>query len=486
MGGVFTPGENKVRPGVYSTYSNIGTPAPVSVSTNTVGCVFDAKWGPFEPTLITRMQDATKYFGSAGTTEIIELALSQGARIMAVRLGSADVSAAAATKTMVDTTAVTPKDAVDLTAAYKGTRAIGFTLGDSPINANKREFKVYVDGTANWTLVETITIDAGASSYGGLGEGQGLVAAINANSEYLTAAWANDADNKVLAAVSSITALTGGVDVTAPDDTDYENALIALEGEEINVLVMDEDDHTGTIVGLGSTFVQEWFNSAGKRVIFCTGEPTTVAWATRVTHAAAINDEKVAFVGNGLADATATEYEGWKAAALVGGLIAVTPNNQSITHAIMSGYTTIIDALTNAEVEEALENGMIVFTRSRANQIQIEQGINTLVTPSASQDDGWKKIRRTRTRFELMDRCDAAIEPLIGRVNNDSAGRALMRATMQTQIQDMINTGKLSAGTASIDTSNPPRGDQAYFVLNVDDIDSMEKIYLQYGFRYSA
>lgn len=486
MGGVFTPGENKVRPGVYSTYSNIGTPAPVSVSTNTVGCVFDAKWGPFEPTLITRLQDATKYYGSAGTTEIIELALSQGARVMAVRLGSADASAAAATKTMVDTTAVTPKNAVVLTAAYKGTRSIGFTLTDSPINSNKREFKVYVDGTANWALVETITIDAGSSSYGGLGEGQGLVAAINANSEYLTAAWANDSDNKVLATVSSITALTGGVDVAAPDSTDYENALTALEGEEINVLVMDEDDHSGSIAVLGETFVTEWFNAAGKRVVYVTGEPITTAWATRVGYAAAINDEKVVFVGNGLIDSAGNTYDGWKAAALIGGLIAVTPNNQSITHAVMSGYTTIADPLTNAEVEEALENGMLVFTRSRANQIQVEQGINTLITLASTQDEGWKKIRRTRTRFELMDRCDAAIEPLIGRVNNDSAGRALMRATMQTQIQDMINTGKLSAGTASVDSSNPPRGDRAYFVLNVDDNDSMEKIYLQYGFRYSA
>ena len=50
----------------------------------------------------------------------------------------------------------------------------------------------------------------------------------------------------------------------------------------------------------------------------------------------------------------------------------------------------------------------------------------------------------------------------------------------------MINEGKLLAGaTFTEDPDNAHEGDSAWFIIQSDDIDSLEMIYLQYQFRYS-
>ena len=53
-------------------------------------------------------------------------------------------------------------------------------------------------------------------------------------------------------------------------------------------------------------------------------------------------------------------------------------------------------------------------------QVWIEKAINTLVTLSKDQDAGWKKIRRVKERFELMDRVEQTTEVLIGQVDKQN------------------------------------------------------------------
>ena len=50
----------------------------------------------------------------------------------------------------------------------------------------------------------------------------------------------------------------------------------------------------------------------------------------------------------------------------------------------------------------------------------------------------------------------------------------------------MVGEKKLLQGDAFEDETNPPQGDSAWFVIEVDDIDSVEFIYLAYRFRYAA
>ena len=111
--------------------------------------------------------------------------------------------------------------------------------------------------------------------------------------------------------------------------------------------------------------------------------------------------------------------DGYKAAARVAGMVAAASITDSLTHAVVQGATGIEGALTNAEIEQAIQSGALVFSMSAQKQVHIESGITTFVTPTADMDAGWKKIRRMKTRDNLIERIVAAWDPLIGKINND-------------------------------------------------------------------
>ena len=124
---------------------------------------------------------------------------------------------------------------------------------------------------------------------------------------------------------------------------------------------------------------------------------------------------------------------------------------------------------------------------NRKETLKMEQAYAYMRYSSHNQDDGWKKIRRVKVRFEMIDRLDRALAPKVGRVSADSDGVADVVQTGQ-RILDMManNEGKLAAGPVfREDPDNPYTGDSAWFIIQADDIDSLEKIYLQYQFRYS-
>ena len=103
----------------------------------------------------------------------------------------------------------------------------------------------------------------------------------------------------------------------------------------------------------------------------------------------------------------------------------------------------------------------------------------------STEREGWKKIRRVKPRFELMDRINRTVEPLIGLVNNDSDGRAAIIAAARDVLNTMIAEKKLSDGDVYEDSANPAIGDSAWFIIEVDDLDSIEKVYLTYYFRFA-
>lgn len=129
---------------------------------------------------------------------------------------------------------------------------------------------------------------------------------------------------------------------------------------------------------------------------------------------------------------------------------------------------------------------MITFSASADGTVWIESGITTLVTPSGEDDEGWKKIKRSKVRFELMTRASDTVEPLIGNVNNNTDGRSTVIQALQGLLNTMMAEDKLLPGaTVYVDPDNPPEGDSAWFVFDADDVDALEKVYLTYRFRFS-
>ncbi|ADQ06509.1 conserved hypothetical protein [Caldicellulosiruptor hydrothermalis 108] len=468
---VFQTGEQKIRPGVYVRVTNIGQPQEAIIPQGIVAALFRSSWGPLgQVTYLESIDAVTTNFGNAGTIDVAIEAFKGGcSRVVAYRLGTGGAKASLVLK---DGTSI---DVVKIEAKYEGVRGNNFriTVRDSLTDTTKKELLLY-EGT---TLLQSISFAKGTD---GVGEPQALVEAISSsNSSYITATKLADG-NKLLTNVTQ-QALTGGQDPTV-DGQSYSVALSAIEAIDWNVLAIDSEDPT--IHSTVQAYIDRVRNE-GKRVLVVLGEPTNVPLATRLANARAFNDPAVVYVANGFKGNDGIIREGYKAAARVAGMVASADITESLTHAVVRGATEIVGALTNAEIEQAIQSGALVFTLSAAKQVQIEYGINTFVTVTADMDAGWKKIRRVRTRDNLIDRITATWEPLVGKINNSPDGRATLIAAAQGVINKMITEGALLDGTIYEDPNNPPSGDSAWFIVQVDDLDSAEKLYITFGFRFA-
>jgi hypothetical protein len=459
-GETFLGGETKIRPGVYVRVTDVGGNEPVALPRGIVGAVIRGSWGPLGTAEI--VESAAHGQSLYGANTILREAFAGGARrVVAVRAGSGGTKA-----TRVLNASATPK--LTLTAKHEGTRGNTFAVTKrvNPANAAQNQLLVY-EGTS---LLETITYTPAAD------DAQALVDAVNATSNFLDATFTATGDVDVV----SQQALTGGADPTV-NGAAYTAALAALEVEEFNVLAADSEDTA--IQATVAAFVTDK-RAEGKRIIGVIGEPISVAEATRRANAAAFNKAEIVYVGNGFSTANG-DLDGAEAAARVAGMIAQAEVTESMTHKVVAGATGLLGGLTGAGVEAAINSGMLVFTRNAAGQVQIEYGITTLITPGAGQDAGWKKIRRVRTRDQLIAQIVADTDRLIGRVNNDDTGRALLIAGMQGAVNTLISLGALNAGSVTLDPANPAAGDSAWFVIEVEDNDSAEKVYLTFGFRFT-
>lgn len=468
--GTFTIGETKIRPGEYHRVENGGGVSIVGATNGIVAGVIQANWGPLNEVVeFLPSTNIKQVYGSGtGMTQamIFPMFLDGAVRGYFVRCGSGGTSG---NITLKDS-ATEAANAVTISAKYVGSRAFTVTIRDSITNTSKRECIIY-DGTSEF---EKITFAKGS------GEPAALVAAF-ANSKNFTATKVADG-NGTLAAVTQ-SAFTAGTDPTVNTEA-YSTALEALEPYTFNVICVDSE--TSAVHAVVEAFVNRTY-AAGKYPMAVLSESKSVSntVAVRMQHGAAFNNAKIIYVLNSGTDADGNAITGYMNAARIGGIIATVPSNQSVTHYVVSGYSDLAETLTNTQIEAALQSGCLVLSKNSTGQVWIEQGINTLVTPSADEDAGWKKIRRVKARFEIMQRIGDTVENLVGKVNNDNNGRAAVIAAGQNIINTMIAENKIISGTMTEDETNPAQGDSAWFVIAVDDLDSIEKLYITYRFRFA-
>ena len=204
----------------------------------------------------------------------------------------------------------------------------------------------------------------------------------------------------------------------------------------------------------------------------------------RITTAKSFNNKMMHYVLNPALDAAGNVYDGYRNAARIGGYIASFETTTSLTGTPITGYATLAEPLTNTQITTALKSGCIALTLNKKKQVVIEQGINTLITPAYDEDDGWKKIRRVKVRYELIQRIMASLDEM--KVDNDEDGRAAIIAKAYSIYSSMVSEGKLlPGGTIYEDPEYPPAGDSAWFVAEIDDKDSLEKTYTTFKFRFT-
>ena len=263
----------------------------------------------------------------------------------------------------------------------------------------------------------------------------------------------------------------------------YSKGLDVLERQYWNVVMAATN--TASVKTLLTEFVKQSYNM-GRLGMAVIGGLYTETLDDRMAYATALNDWRVVYVLNGWTDLNGVKYTGWRSAARIGGMIAGCETNASLTHIVINNALELLDDMTNGEMIQAEQKGCLVLSLNDEGQIWIDNAINSLVTLGNDQDEGWKKIRRTKCRFELMTRINRTCDRLIGRLNNDTNGRATLITAMQSIINEMCAEGKLFFGSyVAEDTRYKPAGDKAYFVLYISDTDSIEKVYLDFNFTYA-
>lgn len=469
----FSSGEQKVRPGVYQRYENTGGASLAGALNGLVAVAIKSNWGPLgQVQYIETPSQAYKLYGNGGendTVSIIEEIFKGGASVVkAIRLGKATTPGSVNLKD----TAGSPANVVALSLKYSGSRAFTYTVRVNPAVETQKQLIIYDE---NNIVRDVFNFTAGTS------EVDGLVAAFEAQgSDYVSIA-------KIAAGTGTL-ALANQQEITAGTDPvittqSYTDGLNLLEAHSWNVVCVDTSNVDVLAVLQG--YIDRVYE-VGKMAFAVIGEPTSVALATRMSHAAAYNDYRVIYFGGAWIDAGGNTYEGFKAAARIAGMVASTPSNEAVTHKSISGAVNLKEFLTNSQYESAINNGMLTVSASNAGVIWLDSGITTLVAPSGNDDEGWKKIKRAKIRFELMQRASDTVEPLIGNINNSADGRSTIIQNVQGVINAMIAEQKLAAGAyIEVDSNNPPQGDSAWFNIWADDIDSLEKMYFTFKFRFN-
>ncbi len=470
MASFFIIGEKKPRPGVYFRYENNGKPPVAGVDDGKCAAVFRSNWGPLGQVMVLEGDgDIKKKYGDGGTAGTTAVPMEQfkgGARLIyAVRLGKGGTNGAYDIKDDQD------EAVVKLALRYPGSRALAVTIRPTLQDESVSELLI-LEGTEQ---MERLTFANDTDSVAAL-----MAAFAEKGSDYFTLTKLKDSTGKIKTVDQE--AIEGGTDPTV-NVAAYSAAFEVLEAQRWNVLAIDTEDVAIQMV------MQLFLNRIYKSGKFCMGvigEPTTVDFETRLIHASAYNDYQMVYVGNGFVDIAGNVYEGYMAAARIAGLIAGTPSNESITHAAITGATELTEPLTNNQYERSIKAGMLTFSVSAANTVWVEQGINTLVVPTAKEDDGWKKIKRVKVRFELFQRLNDTVEVLIGKINNDPDGRMTIIQVSNGVCQAMVGEKKLLAGAhVELDSNNAPEGDSAWFVVYADDIDALEKMYYTFKFRFA-
>lgn len=467
MGAIFRAGEQKVRPGVYRRYENAGGSSVPGAIYGVFAIAVHANFGPLGTISVfgkDQVNDLKEMYGTGGTVDAA-LALFDGgaSKVNIYRLGTGGKVASAN---------ITGEngDIVKLETKYPTANKYNYSIKPILGDDTKKQILVYEDAV----LLETIDFMVAED------EKANIVEAVNGKSKYLTAT-AGEASGK--ASTATNVALTDGAEPTVTTES-YSEAFEAFEAIKWNYLVIDTVETA--VHALVQAYVDRIFENGGLGSCII-GEPTTVEFATRCEHAKAFNDEKIIYLGSGYEDADGNKVDGYFAIAKQAGIIGSLGSNMSATHTVVPGAVNTLEKLKNSQYETAIQSGMLLLSPNEEGQVWFDAAINTLVTPAENQDDGWKKIRRTSTRFEMFDRIDRAVAPLIGQVNCDNIGIGDVIMSAQAVLDAMVSEGKLQAGASIVEDTEYRRGpDYAYFVIVANDLDSLEKIYLRYQFRFSA
>lgn len=471
-GGPWSPTEEKVRPGFYMNFVAAALAAIAMGARGIVAIPVKANWGPkktaveisSEAELIEAFENDTNGFTAY---KLIRLILLGGAKtVLGYRLvDGAEAKAALTLKDGAGTNVIT------LNTKYETERSFKVTVRDNPVDTENLKDILLYEGLK---LLYTFTFAKGATI-------------VDAATETIN----NDPGNKWIDAVQvavgngtladvSSQALTGGnAGAAAVTNADYTVAMTAFEAREFNIFCLD-----GMTDSALQTSVAAWIarlRNEGKGVVAVMGGSASddANIATANTRSQSFNYEGIINVGvSGVLDGVT--YPSAEVACWVAGKMGGQKLKESLTYA-NAVFDDVSPRLTHNQVVAALKAGTIVLVHD-GEKVKIEQGINTLTSLSADQNNQWKKIKAIRVMDAInTDLLKAAQDNYIGKVNNDDDGQAALLSAYKQYMDVLVDDGLVKDDyTVGLNPEFHPIGaaaEEVYPLWSASIVDSMEKIF---------
>lgn len=370
---------------------------------------------------------------------LIREAFKKAATVYVYRVNGSDGETATATAGSETT--------VTATAKYPGSRGndLSFTVVKNPVDGF--DVQVHLAGSK-------------VAEYEGLKSVEDLTAQ---NCPYITFSGTGN-----LEAIAG-TNLQSGSDGEPVKNEDVTKFLDSIEGIHFNTLCLPIT--TEELQASAKTKIKYMRENIGRgvQVVMPNTKSGDYEGVINVTNAVALGD-------NELSEA--------EACAWVSAATAAAGNTVSNTYAEYEGATAVVKPKSHEEAVNAIDKGEFFFSVSEAGAVVAEYDINTLVTFRDGKDKAYRKNKVIRVFDTFAEALQLNFPP--NKFNNNEIGWDVMEGIGRTILRQFEDAGAITNVSYSNDflvDREISQGDETYFNVGIQPVDSAEKLYFTIATR---
>lgn len=264
--------------------------------------------------------------------------------------------------------------------------------------------------------------------------------------------------------------LAGGAD-GAVTNQDYSDFLAALELETWQTVALPSTDDS--LKALFASYIKRLRELEGRHVQASLANYSTADYPGIIS------------IKNGIKLADGTVIDAAKATAWVAGATAGAEVNESLTLTAYDDAVEVDIKYTNSQIEAALKAGEFVFVNNYGKAV-VEQDINSFTSFTPTMGKKFAKNRPLRVFAAINnDVKDIYNRYYAGKVDNNEDGRNMLRSELTTYCNTLQGINAIQNFDPETDIVIEPGvdGDAIVVGLYIQDVDSMEKAYINVEVR---